>query len=79
MMTHVRQDDFGFGTAAGRGGDGFLRRVAAELRAWRAARAQRAGDRRAGLRLALLDEYLLRDIGVTRGDAVRLALGREQK
>lgn len=74
-MLHVRQDDFGFEAATARGRGGFLRRTWEDARAWLRERGRRHAERQAARRLAAMDEHLLRDIGVSREQAFRLARG----
>ncbi len=77
-MMHVRQDDFGFEAATARGREGGFRRAMEGFRGWFARREHRAAERRAARHLAMMDPHLLRDIGVSREEAMRLALGDEE-
>lgn len=71
-MMHARQDDFHIESVAE---SRLLGRAGSRVRAWLDARSQRAAQRQAAGRLARMDAHLLRDIGVSREQAIRLSLG----
>jgi uncharacterized protein YjiS (DUF1127 family) len=77
-MMHARHDDFAIAPVNGReagqaeGLVAEVRRVAAD---WLRRAAQARENGRAAERLSRMDDRMLRDIGVTRDQAVRLARG----